>query len=318
MKHTEEYIYCGIPTFMASPFVELKEVDNYDVAVVGIPIDYGASFRLGAKYAPRMIREYSFWDRVDGSVYYNLDTGDEMKSNNLKICDVGDINIWPTDPKKNSDEIINVISTICKKSFPLILGGDHSVTYSNFIGCLKGLKNTKLGLVHFDAHLDVEGQYLTMPDLWHGNPFRKLIQEGFLKGSHMVTIGPRDIVNKKWFDFVKDEGINLFTSKKVYELGIEETMDQAKEILKDCSYVFVTLDVDSIDISQVSGTGTPKQGGILAQDLITCVRKLKEFPVAGFDIVELNPKYDKSGATAVIACDLLFNFLAFSFRKKIL
>jgi arginase family enzyme len=265
-----------------------------------------------------MIREYSFWDRVDGLVYYNLDTDEEMKSNNLEICDVGDINVWPTDPKKNSDEIIKVVSAISKKSFPLILGGDHSVTYSNFVGCLKGLNTANMGLIHFDAHLDTEDQYLTMPDIWHGNPFRKLIQEGFLEGAHMVTIGPRDIVNRKWFDFAKDKGITIFPSKKVYQLGIGQVMDQAKEILKDCSHVFVTLDVDCIDISHVSGTGTPKQGGILAQDLITAVRKLKDFPVAGFDLVEVNPKYDKSGATTFIACDLLFNFLAFSFRKTAL
>ncbi|MBU0978386.1 agmatinase family protein [Patescibacteria group bacterium] len=317
MKHTEEYLYCGIPTFMASPFVELREVKHFDVVVLGIPTDYGASFRLGAKYAPRMIREYSLWDRVDGQLYYNLDTNKEMKSNNLKICDIGDINIWPTNPQRNQKEIINVISSICKTSFPLILGGDHSVTYGNFIGCVKGLPgNAKVGLIHFDAHLDTEDQYLTMPDVWHGNPFRKLIQEGYLMGKHMVTIGPRDIVNKKWFDFTKQNGINLFTSQQVYHQGIEKIMGRVAVLLKNCSHIFVTLDIDCIDISQVSGTGTPKQGGVLAQDLIIAMRKLKVMPIIGMDIVELNPKYDTSGATTIIACDLLFNFLAFSFRKK--
>lgn len=321
MKNTEEFIYTGIPSFMGAPFISLKEAHKYDVAAIGVPVDFGASYRLGAKYAPRRIREYSFWDRVDGTIYYDLDINKVRKSNKLKIADLGDINIWPGNAKRNDDEIIQVISAIRKKTFPLVLGGDHSITYSSFIGCQKGLRHrdaNSIGLLHFDAHLDTEDKYLTMPEIWHGNPFRELIKRKYLKGEHMVTIGPRDVVDHRWYEFVKENGITLFTSREVRLKGIISVMKEVIELLKSrCSYVYVTFDIDSIDISQAPGTGTPSGGGLFAEDIIIAMRMLRTLPIVGFDLVELNPKYDVSGATSVLACSILWNFLAFGFNPKL-
>lgn len=318
MKNTEEYIYAGIPTFMGSPYIGIDEVKKYDVAILGIPIDFGASYRLGAKYAPRKIREYSFWDRVDGTVYYNLDNNKTLRSNKLKIGDLGDLNIWPTDPRMNNREIIKTVAAIRKTAFPLILGGDHSITYASFIGCKNGLpKNRSLGLLHFDAHLDTEKNYLTLPRIWHGNTFRELIEKKYLNGRDMVTIGPRDIVDKRWFDFLADHNVNLFTAHQVNMMGVEKIMNKTIQILnKNCDSVYVSIDIDCIDISQTPGTGTPKHGGILANDMITIVRMLHKLPIVGLDLVELNPVLDSTGATTVIACDILWNFLAFGIHLQ--
>ena len=86
----EQLIYTGIPTFMGGDFINEKDIKKYDIVFLGVPTDYGSGYRLGAKYAPRKLREYSFWDRVDGSEMYDLDTEKYINSK-LEIGDIGDI-----------------------------------------------------------------------------------------------------------------------------------------------------------------------------------------------------------------------------------
>lgn len=98
MQNKEELIYSGIPTFMGGDFIKEEDINKYDVVFLGVPTDYGASYRLGAKYAPRQLREYSFWDRVDGLKMYDLDNEQYIQTNNLNIADIGDIEVNPTSP----------------------------------------------------------------------------------------------------------------------------------------------------------------------------------------------------------------------------
>lgn len=86
-ERKEEYIYAGIPTFMGGEFIRENEIKNYDIVFLGVPCDYGASYRLGAKYAPRQLREYSFWDRIYGEELYDLDHSEYLKTNDFKIAD---------------------------------------------------------------------------------------------------------------------------------------------------------------------------------------------------------------------------------------
>lgn len=319
MIKTEEYIYSGIHTFMSSPYVSLEDSAKYDVTVLGVPIDFGSSYRLGSKYGPRDIREYSMLDRVAKGKYYDLDSETWIQSDDLSICDIGDLNIWPTDPERNSKELIHTVSAIRKSSLPVILGGDHSITYSNFKGCIDTLRNKKVGILHFDAHLDTEGEYLpSLPKIWHGNPFSALIQEGSLEGKRLVTVGPRGRISEEAYKYTRDKGIHLFTATQVNKLGIKKVIEQIKEIFSiDTDYIFLTIDIDCLDISTAPGTGTPKYGGLAVQDLINALISLKELPVIGVDMVEVNPKFDSTGSTAIIAGELLYNFLSFGLNKNL-
>ena len=317
MKNCEEYIYAGIPTFMGGDYILPENSQGYDVVFLGVPIDFGASFRLGAKYAPRMIREYSFWDRVDGLEYYDFDSGTSIKSNNLRIADAGDVNICPTDPVRNSQEVISSVTKIRENSLPLVMGGDHSILYPSFIGCTKGIdKKNDLFLIYFDAHLDVEKDYITMPDLWHGNVVRKLIEDGFVKPENVYCIGVRGIVNKEWFEYARNKKINVFSSRDVKGIGMAALMRDILKVIKRVNgSVYISFDIDCIDASQVSGTGTPKHDGLSMVDALEAVKSLDQVKVIGFDMVEINPKFDQAGQTAISGCEILFNFLAFGYKK---
>ena len=223
-ERKEEYIYAGIPTFMGGEFIRENEIKNYDIVFLGVPCDYGASYRLGAKYAPRQLREYSFWDRIYGEELYDLDHSEYLKTNDFKIADLGDVYVNPTHPNENQDAISEKTNAIAKDSFPVICGGDHSITYGCFRGVYRAMKEKypdyEIGIIHFDAHLDLEDEYLNMPEVWHGNVFRKLIEDGYLKGENLYSIGPRGVVGRQWVDYAKEKGVNIFTSNKVKEVGI--------------------------------------------------------------------------------------------------
>ena len=317
----EEYIYAGIPTFMGGKFIEEKEIKKYDVVFLGVPCDYGASYRLGSKYAPRQLREYSFWDRVYGEELYDLDRDLYLKTNDLKIADLGDVYVVPTSPSSNQDAIAEKVYTITKNSFPIICGGDHSITYGSFKGFCRAINEKypdyEIGLIHFDAHLDVENKYLNLPDVWHGNVFRKLIEDGYLNGENMYTIGPRGVVGREWYDYVKENKIHLYTSNKVKEVGILNIINEIININKNKKIKFyVTFDIDCIDISYIFGTGTPQYNGLTPYECDEALRNLHELNIAGFDMVELNPKLDDSHTSFVIAEELIYHFLAFGLNKE--
>ncbi len=320
MGKKEEYIYAGIPTFMGGDFIEESEIYKYDIIFLGIPCDYGASYRLGAKYAPRKLREYSFWDRIYGQTLYDLDTKKILKTNKFKIADLGDVFVDPTHPDKNQEAIKNKTYAIAKKSFPLICGGDHSVTYGSFIGVLKAMNEEypdyEIGIIHFDAHLDVEKDYLNMPNVWHGNVFRRLIENRYLKGENLYTIGPRGLVEEEWFKYIQKEGINLYTSNDVKLRNIETIMNEILDKNKNKKIKFyITFDIDSIDSSYIFGTGTPQINGLNPFDCDKALQFMKNFDICGFDIVELNPTLDNSYNSFIIACELIYHFLAIGLRR---
>lgn len=320
-EEREEYIYAGIPTYMGGEFIREKEINDYDVVFLGVPVDYGASYRLGAKYAPRQLREYSFWDRIYGEELYDLDHNEYLKTNELKIADFGDVHVNPTNPEDNQNAITRKVYCIAKNSFPLVCGGDHSITYGSFRGFYKAMKERypdyEIGLIHFDAHIDVEDNYLNMPDVWHGNVFRKLIEDGYLNGENMYTIGPRGVVGRDWFDYVKEKQINLFTSNYTKNNGVLSVINEIKEKNKNKKIKFyITFDIDCLDVSYVFGTGTPQCNGLTPYECDEALRNLHDLDIAGFDIVELNPKLDDSHTSFVIAEELLYHFLAFGLNKE--
>ena len=320
-ERKEEYIYAGIPTFMGGEFIRENEIKNYDVVFLGVPCDYGASYRLGAKYAPRQLREYSFWDRIYGEELYDLDHSECLKTNDFKIADLGDVYVNPTHPNENQDAISEKTNAIARDSFPVICGGDHSITYGSFRGVYRAMKEKysdyEIGIIHFDAHLDLEDEYLNMPEVWHGNVFRKLIEDGYLKGEDLYSIGPRGVVGRQWVDYAKEKGVNIFTSNKVKEVGIVNVIKEIQEKNENKKIKFyITFDIDCLDVSYVFGTGTPQCNGLTPYEADEALRNLGKFDICGFDIVELNPKLDDSHSSFVIACELIYHFLAFGYIKN--
>jgi agmatinase len=315
VKEREELKHFGIATFVGSDHVSLDQIDKYEVSVLGVPDEMGATYRLGMQYAPRAVREHSMWKRIDGMECYDYDNRKFVKTNKLDICDLGDLNVRQGDQEATLQELIRVAGIMREKTFPVMIGGDHSITYGGYIGVKKGGNYKKLGLLQFDAHNDTEPDAEFMPRICHSNQFTKLIKEGHLDGKNMVTIGVRGIVNRVWHDFSVEQGITVITSNEFNNQESGHVLEFLKEKFADCDGVYVTFDMDSLEAAYSEGVGTPKYNGLKIMKVLDVIRGLRDINVVGFDEVELNPVQDASGITSFIAWEILYNFLAVGLNK---
>lgn len=316
MKYEEDMIHSGIATFVASDYVTLEESKDYEVSVIGLPVEMGLTYRGGAAEAPRKIRECSMWKKIDGMECYDYDNRKYVKTNDLKICDLGDMNIWHGDMEKTQNAIIETISKVRENSFPVILGGDHSITYGSLIGVKKGGNYKKIGLIQFDAHNDTEPDTPFFSRINHSNQFTNLIKEGYIDGHDMLTIGLRGICNRVWNDFAEEQGITIITANEFNNMTSDEVANIIYEKYKDFDAVYVTFDMDSLEVAYSQGVGTPKYNGINGMKTLEVIRSLNKLNVVGFDLVELSPSHDPSGVTAFMAWEVLYNFLAVGYKKE--
>lgn len=316
----KEHINCGIQTFMKYPHIRIDEAYEYDVAFIGIPLEYGASYRKGTALGPKAVREYSYWDSIESDNYWDLDSDTAIQTTALKIGDVGDILVTPTNPEISGERIISTIQNIRASCFPLIVGGDHSIAYWTLRGILEPLtkeQRERVGILHFDAHLDMEKPYLDMPSIFHGNPFSKLIEDGIISGHQHYAIGQRGIIPGYLKDFAFDAGVQMYPMKKLRENRFEYVFSRIIDEMRECfTSVYITCDVDVIDGGIMQGTGTPMSNGLLPHEMEYAMRELKKIQTIGFELVELAPNLDASGFSTIIACNMLWNFLSFGFHEN--
>jgi hypothetical protein len=178
----------GIRTFLRAPHVTDVATLKADIAVVGMPFDQGTSNRPGQRYGPRDIREASLiyaWAPEKG--FYYIDTGQTVLKGK-RWADLGDVDVVPSDPLRTSQNMTSAVAAILERgAFPVILGGDHSITFP----AVRAYKLPSLTVVHFDAHLDSYGN--GDPNvLSHGEWVQ---QVGKLPGVRFIQIGMRGIVN---------------------------------------------------------------------------------------------------------------------------
>ena len=195
---------------------------------------------------------------------------------------------------------------------PVILGGDHSITWpaATAVADVHGYGN--VGIVHFDAHADtadiIDGNLAS-----HGTPMRRLIESGAVPGTHFVQVGlrgywpPQDV-----FEWMVEQRMTWHTMQEIWDRGFKTVMTEAvAEALAKAEKLYVSVDIDVLDPAFAPGTGTPEPGGIPSADLLRMVRQLcYEHDVAGVDVVEVSPPYDVSDLTVNAAHRVVLEALA--------
>lgn len=234
----------------------------------------------------------------------------------------------------NYEKISSVIKeTITNNFFPVVLSGDHSSAGGVIAGIKMAKPKSKLGIIWIDAHADLHTPYTTPTGNMHGMPLATAINEdNDINKSHLLdpetskqwnalkNIGkiapkvlPSDIVFISLRDFEKEEkalidqhGIKVITTAEVRRVGAENVSRKALSYLKDCTDIFVSFDVDSLDSSISKGTGTPVPNGLKereAEDLIS--KFMQNRKICCFEITEVNPTLDKENLMAEIAFNIL-------------
>ena len=299
--------FMGIPSFMRLPVS--RELSGIDVVVLGIPFDSGVSYRSGTRFGPRKIREASL------TLWGHNPTMKVTPTEALKVVDYGDVSVIPTSIEHTMTAVTESASKVLDTGATLIsLGGDHSVTLPLLRAHAK--KYGPLSLVHVDAHIDTwEAEFESVP-YSHGTPFRYALQEDLVRKGEYVQIGIRGPVSfENDYADAANLGARTITIHEVFEKGVPEILKEVHQRMT--GPVYVSIDIDSADPAFAPGTGTPEVGGLTSYQLLQLVRGLHGLNLIGFDLVEVSPPYDHGDITAVLASNIVFEYLSLLALKKL-
>lgn len=302
--------FAGITTFLKAPYLEdVRQAGAYDVSIVGVPFDGGTTYRPGTRFGPQGIR------RISG-LYgtYSFELGVDLRES-ITMADVGDVFTIPANIEKTFDQVSRAIAHLVEAgTFPVVLGGDHSIGYPTIRGVASVLDGP-IGIIHFDRHVDTQERDLD--ERMHTTPWFHATNLPNVPPKNLVQIGiggwqaPRPGVKVS-----RERGTTIMTVTDVVTMGIEEAAEQALEVAWDgASAVWLSFDVDCLDAAFVPGTGWPEPGGFLPREVLGLIQRIAAEPLAGMEVVECSPPYDSAEITALIATRVICDTLACQVRS---
>lgn len=292
-------MFLGPATFMKAALLsEPEELDRWkpDVAVVGAPWDDSTTYRPGARFGPRAIRVANYQPPT-----WHLDL-EVSPFEVLRVVDYGDAVCNPGLPEQAHEAIRQRVHEVASRRIvPLVMGGDHSITYPAATAVADAYGRGKVGIVHFDAHADTGnagwGGFL----LSHATPMRRLIESGAIPGHNFVQIGLRGYwPGPETFAWMRERGMRWHLMGELLDRGVETTIARAiEEALDGPELIYLSVDIDVLDPGFAPGTGTPEPGGMQPADLLRAIRQIVlRTTVVAMDVVEVSPPYDHAEVTA--------------------
>jgi agmatinase len=296
--------FVGLSTFGKYPACLDWDHIDADVAVLGAPYDFGTQWRAGARFGPRAIREastlFSFghagaYDHEDDVVYLPAET--------TRIVDIGDADIVHTDTIKSHANIeAGVRKILASGALPVVLGGDHSIS----IPAIAAFSDQQpIHIVQFDAHLDFVDERHGVR-FGHGSPMRRAAERAWVTG--LTQLGIRNVSStaREGYEDARRMGSDILSVRQIRSLGTKAVLARIPAGVR----YYVTIDIDGFDPSIAAGTGTPSHGGFTYYEVLELLAGLaKRGTVAGIDLVEVAPEYDHTGTTAILAAQILLNFI---------
>ncbi len=300
--------YAGMPTLLDAPARQIDwdrpDFGDLQVALLGVPMDLGASNRSGCRFGPRALRAI---ERV-GPYNHALRCAPVRE---LRVADIGDVPMRSRYSLEQSHEDIHAAYARIAAAgvTPLSVGGDHSVT----LPILRALGARRpVALVHFDSHTD---SYHHLPH-WLGNRRSAAhwssytATEGNVDPTRSSQIGIRPNVGTPGSRNTSEElGYRIIGMDEIERDGWEKVASQVRARVGDAP-VYVSFDIDCLDPAFAPGTGTPEVGGVTVREAQAMLRGLAGLDIVGGDLVEVAPSYDATANTAHAGAQILFEILS--------
>ncbi len=267
-----------------------SDYENADTVLFGAPFDSTTSFRPGARFGCSAIRHESFGLETY-SPYQDRDLTD------CRIFDSGDLELCFGKSELALQDIENRASEILNDSkLPVLIGGEHLVTLGSVRAVYK--KYPDLHIIHFDAHADLRNDYLGA-ELSHACVMRRCYEILGDNKIHQFCIRSGE---KSEFSFAEQH-------TDMHKFSFDGLDKLAENLKQSQTPVYFTIDMDCLDPSVFSGTGTPEAGGVQFSQLLEAIIKVSKTNIVGADINELAPMLDISGASTAVACKVLRELL---------
>jgi agmatinase len=302
--------FVGISTFGKRPYIGDWSAIQADVAVMGAPFDFGTQFRAGARFGPRSVREASTLFSFGHAGAYDHEDDATYLPASVRMVDIGDADIVHTDTVSSHANIrTGVQAMLAAGALPVVIGGDHSVNIP-IIEAFEGQGD--IHILQIDAHLDfVDVRHGVR--FGHGSPMRRAAEKPWVKGLTQVGIRNVSSTAREGYEAARAMGSDILSVRQARALGPKAVIARIPKGAR----VYVTIDIDGFCPSIAPGTGTPSHGGFLYYDVLEMLQEVAQtHEVVGVDLVEVAPDYDHTGSTAILAAQVLLNFLGFIFHAR--
>lgn len=300
------YTYFGVTTFAQVDHCPLRSAWEADVAFLGVPFDQGAGFRSGTRFGPKAVRDISVRYRMSGDDPGYWDLRDKKHKGKCRLIDCGDVAVAPLDWELCFDNITRDVKHVLQRgAFPVVVGGDHSVTFP----IVRAFEDQRpFTIVHFDAHTDYRDQVLGVR-FGHGSVMRRCcelpnVENAYSIGIRSLRTLPGDI------DEIQSRGNVIIPAWDVHDRPLSDICEQ----LPRGKRIYITFDIDAMDPGIAPGTGTPEVNGLQYRQ----ARHLLQYLCAnnkmiGFDLVEINPLFDPTQITALLGAQTIIETIGMIF-----
>jgi agmatinase len=291
--------FAGMSTFLRLPHT--ARLEGVDVAFIGLPFDTGVSFRAGARFGPKAIREGSLSLRPD----YNMAQRVALFER-LSAIDYGDAPVAPGFTDRSFDRIATAVRAVHEAgAVPIGFGGDHSVLLAELRAA--AATHGPLALIQFDAHSDTWDEYFG-EKYTHGTVVRRAIEEGLIDAPRSTLMGMRGgLYGAGDLDEARDLGLTVLPWDDLAQLG---TAAVAAAVERADGKAFLTFDMDFVDPAFAPGTGAPECGGPSSMQALALLRACRGLEIVGADVVEVLPDLDSSHLTSTLAATVAWEILS--------
>lgn len=308
-----EEIYSGTPTFLGLPkVIDQEDLINYDIVIMGVPWEGICTWGgySACELATKTIRQASA--RYGGYLLdYDLDIFDHFSGGDYGDSTVrnGDYETTFKALRKRYGEIVNA------DKFPIVFGGDHSISYP-LIEVFAKKHNGKIGIIHFDAHMDNMPSY-GKEKLARCSPFYRLYESKLVDNKNIVHIGPRGPRNHP--DALSNASKNhatVITGMEIKVDGWKKAIEKAIAVASEgTEAIYVTVCSDILDVANNPG-GPPDPCGLTSFELAMMLHECGKAKTEAFDYVEIYPLNDQSNISSHTAVWMTLHLLAGVTKRK--
>ncbi|MBN2246163.1 MAG: agmatinase [Candidatus Aminicenantes bacterium] len=261
----------------------LQKRDDFDFALLGIPYDGKSSYRQGPALGPQAIREAATSAAMNAwtELGVNLET-------DAVVADLGDVDVsgdYNGIFERIQDSVLSILN---KNAVPLIMGGDHSITYPVVKAVAQ--KYRVLDILHFDAHPDLYAELYGDP-FSHACPFARILEQGL--ASNLVQVGIRAGTGEHQ-ETAKQYRVKVYSMRDLREIPVLEFKHP----------LYISFDVDVLDPAFAPGVSHCEPGGLTTREALHILQNVKA-EIIGMDVVEVNPLFDHAGRTASAAVKIM-------------
>jgi agmatinase len=291
--------FAGISTFLRVPHT--TDLGGVDVAVVGLPFDTGASYRVGARFGPRGLREASASFRPD----YDPEL-DVQPFEHLSVVDFGDAPVVPGAAEPSLERMAGELAAVHRAgAVPLGLGGDHTVLLAELRAAAE--HHGPVAVIQFDSHCDTRDLYFG-ERYTHGTVLRRAVEEGLVDAGRSTLMGMRGgLAGPGDHDEARALGFTVTRWTELAGRGtssVEEAVARAGD-----GKAVLTFDIDFVDPAYAPGTGTPVCGGPTSMQALELLRACRGLNIVAADVVEVAPDLDSAFLTTMLGATVAWEIL---------